>query len=131
MLNNHCLRYVYLLIYIVCLILVDSSSVEQLDRPLLKDIMMEYGTSERMNDLECKWEQIGIQLEVADEELQHIRVRYTSQDHCDDTLAFQELIRVWIKQESPPPTWLRFVEALERLKINPKLADHLRSKYCT
>ena len=116
----------------MCFIFADSLPVTQLDRSLLRDIMMEYSiSSEGTYMIETSWEQIGIQLEVADEELESIRKRRTSKGGlCDFTLAFRDTIRIWVKQETPPPTWSRFVEALERLKKFPKLADHLRSKYC-
>ena len=110
--------------------LIDSSPIKQMDRPLLKDVMMEYYSTSKCGSIAYDWELIGIQLEVDDEELKCIRGKYTSEDRCDGHLAFQDMIRVWIKQEKPPPTWLSFVEALERLKKYPEFADHLRSKYC-
>ena len=116
---------------LLCYVLVDPLPVPQLDRPLLKDVMMEYRNPSRDTYLiENEWEQIGIQLEVADEELEKIRRRHTSKYSHNNTLAFQDMIRVWVKQENPPPTWLSLVEAFERLKIHPTLASRLRSKYC-
>ena len=77
------------------------------------------------NEIMGKWEDIGIQLDIADEELTAIRRGYT-----DYVLAFQYMIRFWVKQVNPPPTWSKFVEALERLNRFQKLTDQLRSKYC-
>jgi acyl-CoA reductase-like NAD-dependent aldehyde dehydrogenase len=74
-----------------------------------------------------KWEAIGIQLGVADKELDAFREKHGTVP----TYAFRDMIRVWEKQDNPPPTWSNFVKALERLNIFQKLADQLRSKYGT
>ena len=113
----------------------DSSSVEQLNRPSLRDVLMEIGTSGVLDyEIMDRWEDIGIQLEIADEELAAIRSRhttYTMDDgfHHDSNQAFRDMIRFWVKQVNPLPTWSKFVEALERLNIVHKLTDQLRSKY--
>ena len=106
----------------------DSSSVEHLNRPSLKDIHMEISTADisDSHDILWKWEHIGIQLEIADEELAAIRRKHRN----DSDQAFRNMIRVWVKQVNPPPIWSNFVKALERLKIAQKLRDHLRLKYC-
>ena len=80
------------------------------------------------------WEDIGIQLNIADEELAAIKRKHTTSTmdgsrHNSDQ-AFQDMIRFWVKQVNPPPTWSNFVKALERLNIDQKLTDQLRSKYC-
>ena len=109
--------------------------VSSVDRPLLKDIMMECSTSihHKSYEIEKCWEEIGIQLEVDDEELQDIRRRCSPNKNVysfNYTGAFKDTMRVWIKQDEPQPTWARFVEALERLKKFPQFVKHLRSKYC-
>ena len=94
---------------------------------------MEYSTSthQRPYEVESCWEEIGIQLEIDDQELEDIRRRCTSKTQgCDNTRAFKDTIRIWVKQDKPPPTWPGFVEALERLKIFPHFVNYLRSKYC-
>ena len=97
---------------------------------------MEISSSDVSNYLIMeRWEDIGIQLDIADEELAAIRRRHTTST-MDDGLrhdsdqAFRDMIRFWVKQVNPQPTWLSFVKALERLKIFQKLTDQLRSKYC-
>ena len=113
----------------------DSSSVEQLNRPSLRDILMEISTSDvRDYEIMDRWEDIGIQLEIADEELAEIRRKHTTSTfegvvRHDSDQAFRYMIRFWIKQVDPPPTWSKFVEALKRLNIVHKLTDQLRSKY--
>ena len=87
--------------------------------------MLEYTLSPDKSEAEQHWEDIGIQLEV-DENLLD---RYTT-SISGDTRIFKSVIRGWVKQMCPPPTWLSFVEALERLQICSTLASHLRSKYC-
>ena len=94
-------------------------------RPLLKDIMLEYMLSPDKSKTEQHWEDIGIQLEVDDEILnRYRRTRYTNE------WIFKAVIRSWVNQTYPLPTWLSFVEALERLQICSTLARHLRLKYC-
>ena len=119
-----------------CILCADSSSVEQLNRPSLRDILMEIGTSGvRDYEIMKRWEDIGIQLEIADEQLASIRRRHTTSimdgSRHDSGQAFRDMIRFWIKQVNPLPTWSKFVEALERLNIAHELTDQLRSKYGT
>ena len=104
----------------------DSSPVIQLEQPSLRDIIMELCTSSEKFDVERHWEEIGIQIGVKEQLLLYIRDK--RKISCGE--AFKTMIRSWLNQENPPPTWLSFVEALERLKICSKLASHLRSKYC-
>ena len=114
----------------------DSSSVEQLNRPSLKEILMEISISEVPDyQIMNRWEDIGIQLDITDEELAAIRKKhtvYTSDDglHHDPDQAFRDMIRFWVKQVNPQPTWSNFVKALERLKIFQNFTYQLRSKYC-
>jgi hypothetical protein len=92
--------------------------------------------NEKQFEVMGRWEDIGIQLDIADEELTAIRTKHTTtvdghgQSH-NYVQAFRDMIRVWVKQVNPPPTWSNFVKALERLNIVQKLADHLRLKYGT
>ena len=79
------------------------------------------------SEAEQHWEDIGVQLEVDDEMLD----RYRRPLYSDrQEWIFKAVIRSWVNQTCPPPTWLSFVEALERLQICSTLASHLRSKYC-
>ena len=94
---------------------------------------MEYSTSSDKHQAEKNWEEIGIQLEMDTTSLRNVRARNTDKDdypcHKSD-LAFREMLVEWLKQNKHPPTWLSFVEALDRLKICQNLASHLRSKFC-
>ena len=99
---------------------------------------MEISSSDLPNTYQImeRWEDIGIQLDIADEELAAIRRKHTKYrptmggEHLDYVQSFRDMIRVWIKQVNPPPTWSKLVKALERLNIVHKLANLLRSKYC-
>ena len=86
---------------------------------------------DRPYEIEQYWEEIGIQLEVDDTTLQDIRIYNRGSDMRSptDNAAFRDMFRAWLKQENPPPTWLNFVNALERFKLQ-EYADYLRSKYC-
>ena len=89
---------------------------------------MECGLSSDKSTVEQHWEEIGIQLQANDTLLENIgggRSKYDSYES-----QFRRMIRGWLRQKDPPPTWSRFVEALERLQICPTLASHLKSKYC-
>ena len=118
-----------------CCMLYADSSIEQLNRPSLKDIVMEICIFEAPNyQIMERWEDIGLQLDIADEELAAIRSRHTISTMdglCDNyNQAFRDMIRFWIKQVNPLPTWSNFVKAFERLNIFHKFTDQLRSKYC-
>ena len=93
--------------------------------------MMEYSISSDKHQAEKNWEEIGIQLEMDITSLRNIRARNTdNNDYHMSDLAFREMLVEWLKQNKHPPTWLSFVEALDRLKICQNLANHLRSKFC-
>ena len=97
-------------------------------RPLLKEIMLEYSSSSDKEEAEERWDDIGIQLEIDDEKLGEIRTFTARDDQRRE--AFKHMIRAWMKQEKPQPTWLNFVEALEHLDACKNLSAHLRLKYC-
>ena len=89
--------------------------------------MLEYSLSSDKEEAEEHWDDIGIQLEIDDEKLGEIRS--TARDGGDKE-AFKCMVRAWMKQKKPQPTWLNFVEALEHLNVCKSLSAHLRSKYC-
>ena len=106
--------------------------MEQPNRPLLKDIMVEYKEfyGKDKYEIEGCWEEIGIQLKVDDYSLRSIISDNAETEYrtARNNFAFRDMITRWLKQENPPPTWSSFVEALERVKLL-KFAHHLRSKY--
>ena len=95
---------------------------------------MEISTSKLGLYIVDHWEDIGLQLDINDEELVAIGKRHTTStvdgSQHNSNQAFRDMIRVWIKQVNPPPTWSNFVKAFERLNIFQDFIDQLRSKYC-
>ena len=67
----------------------------------------------------------SIQLQIIDETLEDIGSESVSYER-----SFHRMVKAWMKQKKPQPTWLTFVEALEELNICKNLSAHLRSKYC-
>ena len=48
--------------------------------------------------------------------------------NCESCL--REMLKVWLKQLDPAPSWRAVVEALDVLG-EPKLAQELKQRYCT
>ena len=70
------------------------------------------------------WEDIGVGLELEQGQLSAI-----NRDHCDSNKCFREMLKLWLKQVDPPPTWSAIIEAIEVLGHKP-LAKDLKKKYC-
>ena len=88
--------------------------------------MLEYSSSSDKEEADKRWDDIGIQLEVDDQRLNYIR----GHDVRRARDAFRSMISTWVKQKKPQPTWLNFVEALDRLNMCKNLSTHLRTNYC-
>ena len=123
--ETQCMCYMVIILF-VYIPYIDSSPVSE--QPSLRDIVMECSTSSDKWSLQQHWEEIGIQVEVKDQQLWSIK-RERKIYNCSED-QFRQMIRYWLQQSDPQPTWSKFVEALERLKICPTLSDHLKSKYC-
>ena len=104
--------------------------MKHLDSELVKEILLKYNLSSESDKEEAdeRWYDVGIQLEIDDEKLDEIR-RCTSKFDGRKEI-FKYVVRAWMKQEKPQPTWLNFVEALEHLDICKSISAYLRSKYC-
>ena len=72
-----------------------------------------------------KWEDIGIELEVDDGLLVHIRTDYSG----DSKKCLREILRIWLKRVDPPPSWDTIANAIDDVG-DEELAAQLRSKYC-
>ena len=73
-----------------------------------------------------KWFSLGVQLQVPIETLKSIQ-----RENLPMTEQFLEMLTVWLKCTSPPPTWNILTEALESPPVWEKLlAQQLRDKYC-
>ena len=70
-----------------------------------------------------KWYSIGIELEVAIEELDTIKKRYDDPGEC-----LTDMLIVWLKSISPLPTWEALGDALKSGPINEKELGNQVSK---
>ena len=88
-------------------------------KPELKDLLKELYT--RASD---KWEDIGILLGIDPGRLDAIK---TAENHTAQS-CLREMLKIWLKGVSPPPSWAAIAEAVELLG-DQNLADQLRTKY--
>ena len=86
-------------------------------KPELKDLLKELYT--KASD----WINIGVFLDIDPGRLDNIKAEnHTVQDYL------REMLRIWLKGVSPPPSWAAIAEAIELLG-DQTLADQLRTKY--
>ena len=96
-------------------VLVTSQSTV---RPQLRDLMRELWSTA------AEWENIGINLEIPDGNLIQIKA-----DHPNDSSnCMREMLRVYLRQVNPPPSWEAVAETLDFLG-HSDLAENIRSKY--
>ena len=79
---------------------------------------------ELLNKVSDKWEDIGLLLDLETGRLDAIK-----SDHRDSQVCFREMLKLWLKQDDPPPTWPAIIEALHILQFK-LLAEDLKKKYC-
>ena len=73
-----------------------------------------------------KWYSLGVQLQVPIEALKCIQ-----RENLPMTECLLEMLTVWLKCTTPPPTWNTLTEALESPPVEERLlAQKLRDKYC-
>ena len=88
--------------------------------PSLKDLLKE------LKQVASKWENTGVMLGIEIGILNNIKA--DNSRSCEDCL--REMLKVWLKEIDPPPSWPGIVEALEEVG-EPKLARELKQRYCT
>ena len=71
-----------------------------------------------------KWEDIGIQLDIDEDLLCKVK-----SDNHGDKNCLREMLRIWLKRESPQSSWTDLAEGLEYLE-EEDLAKKLKEKYC-
>jgi hypothetical protein len=80
-----------------------------------------------LKELLCKvsadWEDIGLTLDLNEGDLSAIK-----NDHHESKKCFREMLKLWLKQVEPPPTWSAIIEAIDTLQYE-SLAKELRKKY--
>ena len=79
---------------------------------------------ELLSKVSADWEDIGITLDLEQGQLNAIK-----SDHQQSMKCFKEMLKLWLKQVDPPPTWSAIIEAMNVLGYK-SLAEELRKKYC-
>ena len=79
---------------------------------------------ELLSKVSADWENIGLILELKEGQLSAIRNDYRESNKC-----FREMLKLWLKQVEPHPTWSAIIEAIDILQYE-SLAKELRKKYC-
>ena len=79
---------------------------------------------ELLSKVSADWEDIGLALELKEGQLSAIK-----SDHRDSNKCFREMLKLWLKQVEPPPTWSAIIDAIDILEYE-SLAEELRKKYC-
>ena len=80
---------------------------------------------ELLSKVSADWENIGLILELKEGELRNIR-----SDHDESEKCFREMLKLWLNQVEPPPTWSAIIEAIDTYPRYKSLAKELRKKYC-
>ena len=90
-------------------------------KPELKDIFKELYTKAA-----DKWENLGIFLGVNPGQLDAIK---TSTNNQSSQNCLREMLKTWLKQIGPAPTWKAMVNAIKDLD-DLQLVSELEKKYC-
>ena len=77
------------------------------------------------NEVATKWEQIGVVLGVNAGFLKTTKRKYPG----DYRMCFIEMLKEWMKQVNPPPSWSAIISAIENIPGCNSLAQTLRNKY--
>ena len=88
-------------------------------KPELKDL-----AKELYNTVSDQWEDIGILLGIESGRLSALK---TAENHIAQS-RLREMLKIWLKRVSPPPSWAVIADAVELLG-DQNLAAHLRNKY--
>ena len=70
------------------------------------------------------WEDIGLFLELQQGALDEIRSKSSSYTKK----CFREMIKLWLRQDDPPPCWSAIIDAIEELDYE-SLAQELKDKF--
>lgn len=88
--------------------------------PKIKDLMKE------LNAIASNWQNFGVMLEVDSRKMNSVAADYPWS--CEDCL--REMLRIWLKNVDPPPSWSAVVDALENIDER-RLAKEIRDRWCT
>lgn len=88
--------------------------------PELRDLMKE------LKVIASNWHNFGVMLEVNSRQLASVAADYPRS--CEDCL--REMLKIWLKNVDPPPSWSAVVDALENIDER-RLAKEIRDRWCT
>ena len=71
------------------------------------------------------WDEIGVVLGVDDNFLETTKINHPN----DCKVCFFEVLKEWMKQINPPPSWLTIISAIEKFQNFRSLAQTLKRKY--
>jgi hypothetical protein len=80
---------------------------------------------ELLSKVSADWEDIGLTLDLNEGQLRAI-----GSDHRESDKCFREMLKLWLRQIEPPPTWSAIIEAIDIFPRYKTLAKELRKKYC-
>jgi uncharacterized protein Yka (UPF0111/DUF47 family) len=78
-----------------------------------------------LSEVAAEWEDIGMLLNLNEGSLNTIKGDFPNQSKK----CFREMIKLWLKQINPCPSWSAIIEVLEVLE-HQLLAKNLKDKYC-
>ena len=87
-------------------------------KPTLKDLLRELRVKA------ADWEDIGIELEIDDGVLKQIKL----DNPGDSKSCLRELLRKWLSQVDPSPSWVSIIDAVEGIG-DENLARNLKGKH--
>ena len=79
---------------------------------------------ELSQEVSADWEDIGHILKLAPGSLDTVKLNYPS----SASKCFREMIKLWLKQVNPRPSWAAIIEAVDILE-HESLAEQLRKKF--
>ena len=77
-----------------------------------------------LSSLASRWEDIGIELDINPDSLDTIEA-----NHDDVRKSLTDMIKLWLRQTTPPPTWQALAAAVQ--DIDPQKAQEITLRYCS
>ena len=72
-----------------------------------------------------KWKTLGVFLKIPSGRLDNIEAKHHDPEDC-----LREMLKVWLNQVDPPPTWASIINALDSDSLKEqRLVKELREKY--
>lgn len=79
---------------------------------------------ELLKVIAAEWEDIGLFLHIEEGVLAAVKADLPG----DCQKCFRRMLKIWLKQVNPPPTWSAIIEAIDNLGYE-SLAKNLKDKY--